>query len=292
MGIGETFSRSWELTKQTFKVIREDKEILFFPIIASILSLIYFAVMAVPFLLAEVMQAIGFDQLGEVAYYLIAFVFYLGIAFISTFFNVAVVYCAKKRFEGGDPTFSEGMREAFKRIHLIFMWSIVSAVVGIILSSIENAARRSKSSMTKLLLSITRSILGMAWSIISVFVVPAMVFDNVGPFEAMKKSAAAIKKTWGESLVRHYGLGLIQGLFVIAGIVVLGIPGFFLLLSIWPLGLFVLALLVIYIIIVTLVFGTASTVFNTALYMYAEKGKTPSAYTHETMKDAFRKGSE
>ena len=289
MGIGETFSRSWEITKQTFNVIRADKEILFFPIIASFLSIIYFAVMVIPFLMTSVMQALGFDKLGELAYYLVAFLFYLGIAFISTFFNVAVVYCAKKRFEGGDPTFSEGLSEAFKRIHLIFMWSIVSAIVGIILNGIENTARKSKNEITKILLSVTRSLLGMAWSIISIFVVPAMVFDNVGPFEAMKKSASALKKTWGESIVRHYGLGFVQGAFIIGGILFLGVPGFLLLLSIFPIGLAVLGLFVIYIVVVSLVFGTANTVFNTALYMYAEKGKTPSAYSHETMKEAFKK---
>ncbi|MFH0874528.1 MAG: DUF6159 family protein [archaeon] len=289
MGIGDTFTRSWDLTKQTFSVIKADKEILIFPILASFFSIIFFAVMAVPFLMSNIMVELGFDKLGDLAYLIVMFLLYLGIAFISTFFNVAVVYCAKKRFEGGDPTFSEGLKEAFKRIHLIFMWSIVSAIVGIILNSIENAARKSNNALAKMLLSGARSILGLLWSIVSVFVVPAMVFDNVGPFEALKKSTIAVKKTWGESIIRHYGLGLVQVLFIIAGIIIFGVPGFLLLTVMWQAGVAVLALGVLYIIIIMLVFGTANTVFNTALYMYAEKGKVPSVYKHETMQNAFIK---
>ncbi|NTV23127.1 MAG: hypothetical protein HGA85_01990, partial [Nanoarchaeota archaeon] len=210
---------------------------------------------------------------------------YLGTAFIATFFNVAVVYCAKKRFEGGNPTFGEGLSEAIKRVHLIFMWSMVSAVVGLILNMIESAARESKSDLTRIILSITSSILGAAWGIVSVFVVPAMVFDNVGPFAALKKSAGAIKKTWGESLVRHYGLGLVQAAFMLLGVLVL-IPGIFLLGIIWPIGLGLILVSVIYLVVVVLLFSTANTIFNTALYMYAE-GKHQKAFPAEIMKNAF-----
>ncbi|MFH2020874.1 MAG: DUF6159 family protein [archaeon] len=287
MGITETFTRSWEITKESFKVIKADKEILMFPVLASIFSVIFFVIMALPLVVTSIMQNLGLDKLGALAYYILIFLFYMGTAFIATFFNVAVVYCAKKRFEGGDPTFKEGLSEAFKRIHLIFLWSIVSAVVGLILNMIENAAQKSKNSITRIILSITTSILGAAWGIVSIFVVPAMVFDNVGPFAALKKSAHAIKKTWGESLARHYGLGFVEAAFMVLGIIVL-IPGIYLLGIFWPVGLALIAIAVIYMVIIALVFSTANAIFNTALYMYAE-GKHQKAFSAETMKNAFEK---
>jgi hypothetical protein len=287
IGIKDTFSRSWELTKQSFSIIKADKEILIFPVLASIFSIIFFVLMALPFVMTGVMQQMGFDKLGELAYYIVVFIFYFGVSFIATFFNVAVVYCAKKRFEGGDPTFGEGLKEAFKRIHLIFLWSIVSATVGLLLNLLENAAQKNKNFIVRWIMSAVRSLLGVVWSIVSIFVVPAMVFDNVGPFAALKKSAAAVKKTWGESLVRHYGLGFAEFVAIFAGIILLGVPGVLLLFYYWPVGLGVIALLIIYLLVVILLFSTASTVFNTALYMYAEKGKTPQVYSHETMKNAF-----
>jgi hypothetical protein len=289
IGIGETFSRSWEITKQSFKIIKSDKEILIFPVLASIFSIIFFVFMALPFVMTGVLQQTGLDQLGQVAYYVVIFVFYLGVAFISTFFNVAVVYCAKKRFEGGDPTFGEGFKEAVKRIHLIFLWSLVSATVGLILRLLENSANNKKNNIFgRIIMSIIVGILGTAWSIVSVFVVPALVFDNVGPFKALKNSVSAIKKTWGESLIKHYGLGMAETLFVLLGLIIL-VPGIFLLSVIWQVGLILSGIFIIYLMVVFLLFGTANTIFNTALYMYAEKGATPKVYALETMKNAFVK---
>ncbi|NTV23946.1 MAG: hypothetical protein HGA85_06280, partial [Nanoarchaeota archaeon] len=115
MGITETFTRSWEITKESFKVIRSDKEILIFPVLASIFSIVFIVIMALPFLVTDIMQNLGLGDLSALPYYLVVFMIYLGTAFIATFFNVAVVYCAKKRFEGGNPTFGEGLSEAIKR---------------------------------------------------------------------------------------------------------------------------------------------------------------------------------
>ena len=192
------------------------------------------------------------------------------------------------KFEGGNPTFGEGLSEAMKRIHLIFMWSLLSATVGMILRILENSVNRRRNDLGKIILSAIVGLLGAAWSIVSIFVVPAIVFDNVGPFQALKHSVHAIKKTWGESLVRHYGLGLAEFLFILAGLIIL-IPGILLLFVAWPIGLMICALFVIYIIIIILLFSTADTIFNTALYMYASKGKTPHVYSADTMKNAFKK---
>jgi hypothetical protein len=288
MSITETFSRSWDITKQSFRIIRSDKEIMIFPVLATIFSLIFVALMAVPFLMANIMEQIGLDKLGSLAMYLIMFIIYLGLAFISTFFNVAVVYCAKKRFEGGDPTFGEGLKEAAKRIHIIFLWSMLSATVGIILRMIENAAKNNKNYIARLILSTIAGLAGAAWSIVTLFVVPALVFDNVGPFQAIKKSVETLKKTWGESLVRHYGLGMAQFAFIFIGALVLLVPGIIITVAVyWPVGVGLIGLFILYIIIVSLIFGTADTIFNTALYMYAKDGKTPSVYAEDTMKNAF-----
>ncbi|MEM3373959.1 MAG: DUF6159 family protein [Candidatus Woesearchaeota archaeon] len=281
----ETFSRSWEITKKSFSVIKSDKEILAFPLLASFFSVLFFLAMAIPFLLTDILR----DQLqgyGDFLIYVLVFIFYLGTSFIATFFNVSVVYCAKKRFEGKDPSFMEGLKEAFKRIHLIFLWSIVSATVGLILRILEDSVRRSKQSdLAKMFFNLIIGLLGAAWSVVSIFVVPAIVFDNVGPFQALKNSVHAIKKTWGESLIRHYGLGLAEFVFVLLGLLIL-IPGIFLLGVVWQLGVALILLFVVYEVVVFLVFSAANTIFNTALYMYA-KGHHVKLFGEETLKHAF-----
>jgi hypothetical protein len=287
MSIGETFSRSWEITKKCFHVINSDKEILLFPLVSSISSIIFFVLMVVPFVMAWFMEAAGFDKLGNLAFYGVMFLFYLGISFIATFFNVGVVYCAQKRLSGGDPTFMEGIKVALSKIHLIFLWSIVSATVGVILRSLESNARDQKGILRFVLMAIV-SALGMAWSIVTLFVVPALVIDNVGPIDAIKHSVSALKKTWGESLIRHYGLGLAQTLVVFAGLLPLGgIAILMLIMQQWVLFIAFACLAVIYLVVVSLVFSTANTVFNTALYMYAKSGTAPKLFGHDTLANAF-----
>ena len=50
----------------------------------------------------------------------------------------------------------------------------------------------------------------------------------------------------------------------------------------------VLALAVIYVLGVVLVFNVASSIFNTALYVYADTGKIPKGYGKEILHDAFK----
>ena len=210
---------------------------------------------------------------------------------IVTFFNVCVVYTAKKRFEGGNATFGESINCAVSRINLIFLWSAVSATVGIILRLIDEMAERAGRS-GQILLYITRSILGMVWSIVTIFVIPGMVYYNLSPFDAIKKSFAVLKKTWGESLIRYYGLGLAQFLFILAGII-LFIPLFMALSAVGIFGIMAAIIAgILYFLIVMLVFGIASQIFNTALFVYADSGKIPSGYNEEIMEHAFHRKSQ
>src|SRR5262249_12538519 len=129
--------------------------------------------------------------------------------FVATFFNVCVVYTTKVRLEGGDATFWQSLGFAFSRIHLILAWSLVAATVGMLLHGLDNMARRA-GGLGKVVLAILRSILGAAWSLITIFVVPAMVYEGLGPFAAIKRSIDTLRATWGESLIRYYGLGFVQ----------------------------------------------------------------------------------
>jgi len=125
------------------------------------------------------------------------------------------------------------------------------------------------------------------WSIITLFVVPAMVYKNIGPFDAIKNSVESLKKTWGESLIRYYGVGLVQFFFIILG-VVFGI-GLFLTSSLFGVVGMVFAILFIiaYFVLVIVFFSLINSIFNTALYAYANKGKLPKEYRKDIMQNAF-----
>jgi hypothetical protein len=282
----ETFSRSWKITKLSFSVIKKDKELLLFPLLAGIFSIIFFLLMLFPSIITSVMKGVSSGPFG-IMEYLLLFITYLGLAFIATFFNVCVIYTTKIRFEGGNATFWESINFSRSKIRLIFAWSVIAATVGLILRLIDNIAQRSGET-GRIVMNILTSILGMMWSIITIFVVPAMVYNNLGPMDAIKRSVGTLKRTWGESLISYFGLGLIQFLFFILGIIATFIL-LFVLAGLGPIGIIITVVIaLLYFLGVILVFNVANTIFNTALYVYADTGKIPEGYSQETMQNAFR----
>lgn len=277
------FSRSWEMMKLSIDVMKKDRELFLFPVLAGIFSLLFVVAMVVPTLLTGFLQD---QRVGGALFWIVLFAIYFGLAFIATFFNVCVVYTVKTRFDGKDAAFMDSVRFAFSRIGIIIAWSLVSATVGLILRVIDELGERG-GDVGRIVADIIVGILGAAWSIITIFVVPGMVYHGLGPFAAIKRSVGTLKKTWGESLIRYYGLGLVElGAFVVGVIVFILLA--MLTAPVTPLLVAVLFLAVVYFIGVIVFFNLANTVFNTALFVYAETGKAPKGYKHDVLAAAFQ----
>jgi hypothetical protein len=200
---------------------------------------------------------------------------------------MCVVYTIKKRFEGGDATFMESLSFALSKVHLIVVWSLVVATVGIIMKLIDNAGQKG-GAVGQIVAGILNSIIGGVWAIITIFVVPAMVYDNVGPFAAIKSSVETLKKTWGESIIRYLGLGAIQVVLIFGGIIVWLVIFIVLLFLVPVLAFLTIPVLVLYLLIVGLLFSVLNTIFNTALFVYARTGKVPEGYSADIMQNAFK----
>jgi hypothetical protein len=283
----EAFSRSWEITKLSIEVIKKDKELLMFPILSGIFSVLFIIAILFPAIIGPLVLGIaGGEAATTVGIYLSLFIVYFGLSIIATFFNVCTVYTIKKRFDGGNATFGESVKFGFSRFGLIVKWGLISATVGLILRIIEDAAER-VGGLTEIIIKIITSLLGAAWSVITIFVVPSMVYKNLGPKDAIKSSVATLKKTWGESLIREFGIGAVSFVFFLIGII-FWLAILFLLMPLGAVAIaFVALFAVIYFIAVIVFFSLVNSVFNTALYVYAEKGKVP-AFKPEILKGAFR----
>ena len=282
------FERSWNVTKLTFGVINKDRELLWFAFLSFIFSVIFTIAMIFPTIVPAFLdESFSRDSL-EAYQYVILFVTYFGLAFIATFFNVCVVYTTKVRFEGGNATFSESIRFAFSRISVIVQWSLVSASVGLLLRILHNLASR-LGKVGELVANIVIGLLGMAWSILTIFVVPVLVYENVGPIDAIKRSAEAIKRTWGESLIKAIGMGLVQVLAFIV-LILIGVGIVIALSKAFDIiGLLVgVCIMGALLLLAGLVFSVANTVFNTALYLYANQNKVAAGYDEEMVRGAFK----
>jgi hypothetical protein len=282
------FTRSWAITKMTFSVINKDRELLWFALLSFMFSAIYSIAMIFPTVIPALMDR-GFSQESlEIYHYFILFLTYFGLAFIATFFNVCVVYTAKVRFEGGNATFSESLKFAMSKLGIIIQWSLLSATVGLLLRVLHNLASR-LGKVGEIVANIVISLMGMVWSIITIFVVPVLVYEGLGPIDAIKRSAAVIKQTWGESLIRTIGLGLIQLvvfllILAVSAAITVGLGNAFDITG-TLIGIGIGALLLL---LTGLIFNVANTIFNTALYVYANRNAVAEGFNEDVVKGAFR----
>jgi hypothetical protein len=279
------FERSWTTAKTSFGVINQDKELLLFPVVAAILSTIFSIAMLFPTIIANLLEGAAGFEFGPLQI-AATFVTYLGLAFITTFSNVCVVYTTKVRLSGGDATFFESIGFALRRSHRILAWSVLSATVGLILRWISDAAENS-GAIGNIVLSILESILAAAWSILTVFAIPAMVFYDLGPIDAIKKSGETLKRMWGESLVGNWGLGFVSFLLVMPGLLTFVGGIFTLAAEQQTLGIGLVLGGIVLIVLATLVIGVLKMVYTTALFMYAESGTAPQGFSQQLLANAY-----
>ena len=272
------FARSWELVKLCWGVLQQDKELVVFPIVSTIGVLIVTASFVVPGFFTGFWQGVS-DNGAGVGLYVLIILFYLVEYLVIVFFNAALVSAAVIRLTGGDPTLGDGLRGAWSHIGAILGYAAIAATVGLVLQMLRERAGFAG--------AIIAALGGMAWTIITFLVVPVLVVEGVGPITAIKRSAALLKKTWGEQIIGSAGIGLVFGLLGLA-VAVIGIGLGVLVMSagIVALGIAVIAVAVIAIVVISLLGATLRGIYSAALYEYAVGGAT-GAFDKQVLAAAF-----
>jgi len=277
----DRISRSWSLAMSSFQVMKTNKKLIMFPVFSGLALLIVLISFAVPIgIIAH--QGGLVDQNGkpQIWVYPVVFLFYFCNYFVIVFCNCALTSCALLRLNGETPTIGDGFSAAFARLPQIAAWALVSATVGLILKAIENANEKVGQFIS--------SILGTVWSIVTYFVIPILVVEKVGPFEAIKRSGSILRKTWGEALVGNIGLGLLMFLLAIPGIL-LFLVGIYVAATanLVAVGITVVILAVLYFIGLSLVSSTLHSIYLAALYQYAAHDRVPEGFDRESFAGAF-----
>jgi hypothetical protein len=145
----EKLSRSWLLIKASASVLRQDKELLVFPLVSSLAALLVTAAFIAPifgFAAGDGLDRLGRlgedDPLVQAAIFGYGFLFYLCQYFVIFFFNTALVGAAMIRLEGGDPTVADGLRIA-GAVGVILGYAAIAATVGMMLRAARSAPARS-----------------------------------------------------------------------------------------------------------------------------------------------------
>jgi hypothetical protein len=268
------FQNSLALAKSSWQVLRDDKQLTMLPLLSLLTTLAVAVVVLLPIGLI-VRDGSGGYSGSKPLVWILGFLGAVAFTYIVVFFNAALVFAANSRFQGEPVSVGESIHAARARAHVLLPWAIVSATVSVVLRGIEQRGG--------IFGRIVGSLAGVAWSVVTFLVLPVLVFEGLGPIEAVKRSATLFKHTWGENVMTNAGIGLV-GLFAVLGgalplVLFLAIGG--------PVAVLGIALFVLWCVVVMLVSSTLTGIFQTALYRYATGAPVPGFEPGE-LQSSFR----
>jgi len=298
--------RSWLLLKSSLSVIGGNKQLLVFPVVifaCTVIIITFFLAPPLlrptghPYLSAQHWQAISHSLFtndgphGEAhftpgAMVYLGFLYFLAM-FIATFCNVAFYHEILAALAGQPVSIARGLKFALGKLWSILMWSAFAGLIGLVIRMIEERMA--------LVGRIIGGLIGLAWSIAAVFVIPVIVTEegNANPFAVLRKSAGILKRTWGEALIGYAGLAFANWIIMLGSVLWL-FASFAVSVAVhnyWIIALSALGWLAA-ICAWSYVVGVASNVYRGALYLYAVGGNVPAPFTQEMMDSAwkFKKG--
>ncbi len=304
--ITEKLSRSWQLFRASVTVIRMHPKLLVFPIVTGFLTLLialfFLAPVVLVFLAPHWLQGnplhalsdrFGFLRLQRGAAFnfqiqpagslLLAGIYLLNM-FLATMSSVAFNSEILEALAGRAVSIRHGLEAACSRWKSVLLWSLLAGTIGLVIRALEERLA--------FLGRLVAGLIGLAWSVASIFAIPILVRDTSiqNPFEVLKKSAHTIKATWGEMLAGYLGMQGTNLLFLWGSILfwiaagasagLLSNPWILLMAGIpWLLCLMAYSYLS----------NIASRVYLCALYLYAAEGAVPQPYDSSMMEMAWKR---
>lgn len=278
----ERLSRSWQLVKASAAVLQQDRKLLLFPLISTMAMLAVLTSFAIPVLGWMALGGRGGSgtPFASSTLYILGFLFYLTQYFVIFFFNAALVAAAMIRLDGGTPTMADGLRQAASRWPAILGYAALAATVGLVLRAIAERFQ--------FVGRIVVGLIGAGWTLATFLVVPVLVARDIGPLDAVKESAAILKRTWGENIAGQAGLGvaftLLQFLLILLGtalVITFAVNGSTIL-TVLALLLTLGALLLAF-----LVHGALSGIYAAALYRFATQSGDTQGFDQQVLRNAF-----
>src|SRR5256885_1794229 len=192
------------------------------------------------------------------------------LTFLGTFFNVAIAAAAAARLEGRRMDVKEAFGVAVRRLPQIALWSLLATGVGILLREIASRLPFGGKLATWLL--------GAAWGLATLLVVPILALEGCTAPACVKRSASLMRERWGEGLTGTVAVTAIFSVISIPCGFLLGFGG-----SLYATDRSTGIALIVIGVALLLVVSSAATavrqVFTTALYRFATRGEVSGGFT-------------
>ena len=259
--------RGVEIGVASLKVLARHPKLAIFPVISAM-------AMACTVALLGTLVAGGVNgQLGWPYFVLLGIAGYFGLTFLAVFFNAALVFCVLDAFAGRQVVLVSGLFRAAMRSRRILSWVLFAGTVGLAIAVLKDFLRR-----FGFLGALLGSGISMSWAILTAFVVPVLVVENLGPRQALDRSTEIVKQHWASVI----GVGAFYALMFFVALV----PPIVLLAYVNSGGTqldapnqqglaFAGIAIACYCFALFGLFGSIGTIFRTGIYEYAATGRMP-----------------
>jgi Family of unknown function (DUF6159) len=205
--------RARRLGKLSWQLLREDRRLVIFPLVSAALNVVLGVIV---FGLAAALE--GTSSHSWRALFVIAgIVVSVPVTFVTLFSGVALATVLARKLDGEPVTSSDGWQAARERSGIILAWTLLVCSVGAILRLAEQYLPIGG--------RIAAFLLDMSWALATMFAVPVLAYEGLGPRATLSRSAEIFKARWGEQVGGVLVIGFGTAVLIIPAIVIL-VAGF------------------------------------------------------------------
>ena len=214
--------QSIELMKQSWAVLKQDRELIWLPVISAVVAAVVAAVVLVPVALAQdwgrhLRERRRGDRADRYRHLRRLRSAHLGPGLHFDLLPGGFGLGRTRAHDGRrSPRSGSAIAGALERLPKLFSWAVITTIVGTILRAIEQR--------TGWLGRIVINIVGMAWAVTTFLVIPVIIIENVGAIDSTKRSVELFRHTWGENLSAQVGFSLI-GFMMFIPLVIVAVLG-------------------------------------------------------------------
>jgi len=280
-----------ELSKQSWGALRQNRQLLVFPIISMIMMTIVLTLFLIPTTglvqsildTGEVTQAHVWPGIG------LLFLYYLIASIVLIFSNAALTGTNKRLIEGKSATIGDGLRIASSHLGTIIKYALISATVGVVARLIVRLGDKSDNFVVAILSWLIGGAIAATWGLAVIFAIPAMVFEDLNVRDSLKRCVDIFNKTWGEGFTGDVAIGGLSCLVYLviflegSGLVAVGVMN-------GISAMIILGILVVVLgtTVINSLYGAVNGIFQTSLYQYALTGDAGPFIDTEMARAAFK----
>jgi membrane-anchored glycerophosphoryl diester phosphodiesterase (GDPDase) len=267
------------LTRQSWAVLKDNRYLMAYPLLGAVACIVP-ALVVVPGILF-----IAADR-NWIGWALVIVGLYL-VMLVTALFQAGLTVSAAAELEGGHSSLGHGLGTAFGRLGRLARWAFVSTAVTALTGLLRGNNNGGLAEV------IFRNVLAAAadvmWQLITFFVMPAMMLDDLGMIDAIKKSASTFKQRWGAQISGGVRIGGLIGLVAVLPAIIALVGGVFLtVIGAWAIGVPLAVIGFIVLVIAGLILSAIRGVFSVALYRFATQGVVEGGFTEQQLAGAVK----